>query len=327
MSARILFVHNRPTKSVRVDLAVLRERYEVCEWFPRRRPINLLALARAVAQSDVVFGWRASWHTLLPLMLARSRKRPSLLVVGGYDTASMPEIAYGSQRGGSRRWIARAAMQSASTVLALSEFSRREAVANGGVDPRRVCTVYLGIEDCDCPALLPKENVALTVGSVDRVNLQRKGLETFVRTAALLPEVPFVVVGQWRDRAIDELRAIASPNMQFTGWLTDNTLREHYVQARVYVQASRHAGFGLAVAEAMSFECVPVVTRAGALPEVVGTTGVYLNSSEPQAVADAVRRALTLDEQRGLRARARISLEFSLQRRREKLFELVDGVS
>ena len=57
----------------------------------------------------------------------------------------------------------------------------------------------------------------------------------------------------------------------------------------MYVQASRHEGFGLAVAEAMLAGCVPVVMNVTAMPEVVGDAGVLIESQEPAAVADGVR--------------------------------------
>ena len=74
----------------------------------------------------------------------------------------------------------------------------------------------------------------------------------------------------------------------------------------VYVQASRHEGFGLAVAEAMLAGCVPVVMNVTAMPEVVGDAGVLIDSQDPEAVAAAVRRALELGPDAGRRARERI---------------------
>ncbi len=108
----------------------------------------------------------------------------------------------------------------------------------------------------------------LTVGNVDRPNLQRKGLEPFVRAAALLPGRRFVVVGAWLDDAIEQLRAIAPPNVTFTGRLSDAQVQDQLRRAAVYVQASLHEGFGMSLAEAMAAGCVPVVTRAG--PMVAG---------------------------------------------------------
>lgn len=323
----ILFVHNSPTKFVQIDLALLRERYAIREWYQRTRFVNFPSLFRAVSQSDLVFGWFASWHTFFPILFARVLKRPSVLVVGGYDTANMPEIGYGSQRGGVKRRVARTTMRTATRLTAFSEFSREETIQNTGIHPDRVVMIYIGAENDGGGTRQQKEQMAITVGNVDRDNLQRKGLEPFVRTAAFLPEVPFVVIGAWRDSAIDHLRAIATPNVQFTGWVNDEKLQDYFARARVYVQASRHEGFGLSVAEAMLQECVSVVTRAGALPEVVGDVGIYLDSQEPSDVAEGLRRALALDESWGRRARERITREFPLSRRREQLYALIDSLT
>jgi glycosyltransferase involved in cell wall biosynthesis len=101
-----------------------------------------------------------------------------------------------------------------------------------------------------------------------------------VAAASRLPDVRFVFVGKWHDDAIAELRAIASENVEFTGWLSDEELRDMYRRAAVYVQASRHEGFGLAVAEAMLAGCVPVVMGVTAMPEVVGDAGVLIDSQD-----------------------------------------------
>ncbi len=103
--------------------------------------------------------------------------------------------------------------------------------------------------------------------------------------AASLPDVRFVFVGRWHDDAIEELRAIAGDNVEFTGWLSDEDLHAIYRRASVYVQASRHEGFGLAVAEAMLAGCVPVVMNVTAMPEVVGDAGMLIDSQDPEAVA------------------------------------------
>ena len=67
------------------------------DWRQQGPVVNLPALARAVARSDLVFGWFASWHTFWPVTLAWLMRKPSVLVIGGYDTANMPEIPYGVQ--------------------------------------------------------------------------------------------------------------------------------------------------------------------------------------------------------------------------------------
>jgi glycosyltransferase involved in cell wall biosynthesis len=323
MNPRILFVHNHPARFVQLDLALLRERYDVREWYQRTRWVNLPALTRAVAQSDLVYGWFASWHTFFPFMLARKFKRPSLLVVGGYDVANESAIGYGSQRGGIRRFIAQGTMRMANRLAAFSEFSRAEAIKNAAIPTNKVETIYIGLEACETKNI-PKERFVVTVANVDRSNLQRKGLEAFVRAAAQLASVPIAVIGVWRDNSIKYLESIAPPNVRFTGRLSDTDLHDYLSRAKVYVQASRHEGFGLAVAEAMLHECVPVVTRAGALPELVGDCGIYIDSAEPAAIAGGVQRALNLDDELGHRARQRIVDHFPLARRKKGISKLID---
>src|SRR5262249_26310678 len=163
------------------------------------------------------------------------------------------------------------------------------------------------------------------VGNVE-LPLERKGHESFVRAAAHLPDVEFVLVGTWRDDAARRLRAIATPNVTFTGWVENDRLLDYYRQASVYVQASAHEGFGLSVAEAMLGGCIPVVTRSGALPEVVGGAGIYLASNEPACVADGIRIALNLTDRARLVARQRILESFPLEKRARMLEQVIDGL-
>jgi glycosyltransferase involved in cell wall biosynthesis len=145
-----------------------------------------------------------------------------------------------------------------------------------------------------------------------------------VEAARELPDVKFVHVGKWLDDGIDELRARAGGNVEFTGWASDEELHAHYRRAGVYVQASRHEGFGLAVAEAMLAGCVPVVMDVTAMPEVVGDAGVLISSQEPAAVAGGIRRALELGPQARARARERVVSEFPMERRQSEILRVVD---
>lgn len=323
MPARILFVHNRRRTFVEIDLALLRESHLVTEW--QGSALNIHSLARAVAANDAVFGWFASRHTFLPTLLARWMRRPIVLVVGGYDSANLPEIGYGNQRSGLRRWVTRWIMQCADRLVTNSFFTRDEVIRNSGVEADRVSAVYHGLRPPPPEARDKQDNLVITVGDVMRDTLQRKGLVAFVRSAALLPEAQFVLIGEWRDRSIDELRKISPPNVSFTGWVSPDELHAYMKRARVYVQASLHEGFGLAVAEAMLHECVPVVTRAGALPEVVGDAGLYADSAEPGPLAAAIRQALGKQTNLGRLARERVADKFPLGQRREGLERAIEA--
>jgi glycosyltransferase involved in cell wall biosynthesis len=303
---------------------VLAERWTVRDWRQQGPLVNPFAMVREVARSDVVFGWFASWHTFWPVTLAWLMRKPSVVVIGGYDTANMPEIPYGVQGRGLMRLISRWVMRRATRLIANSHYSREEAAANAGVDPERVTVVHHGVPDPfgDLPQG-DRERLALTVGIVDRRNILRKGLGPFVRAAALLPDVEFVLAGRWDDGAADDLREAATPNVTLTGWVEEEVLNAYYRRASVYVQASAHEGFGLSVAEGMLAGCIPVTTRAGALPEVVGDTGVQVEGQDPAQLAAAIESAVESDAGARAAARERVLHTFPLEVRREGLQRVV----
>lgn len=328
MPAKIFFLHSGNESFVKLDLNLLQNSFVVHDYYARRKfPMDMLNLCRAVNNAEVVYCWFASWNSFWGLILAKILRKPSILVIGGYDIASLPEANYGHQRGGLGKWVSRCAIKLATVVFTNSEYSKKEAELNAGVPQDRVQVIYHGVPDPygQLP-ILPRKQIALTVGKVDRPNLKRKGLEPFVRAAANLPDVQFILVGEWSDNSIEYLRSIASENVLFTGRLSDNELVAQYHQASVYVQASLHEGFGLSVAEAMLAGCIPVTTRAGALPEVVGECGFYCDSPDPAEIARVVKLALTASMTMREHARKRITEHFSMQKRGQLLEGLIRSV-
>jgi glycosyltransferase involved in cell wall biosynthesis len=323
---RILFVHNWLSSFIRYDLEILRQRYEVTELpVTLRQAYHAFLIPWLVWRHDLVFGWFASWHTFGPMLCARWFTKPSVLVIGGYDLANLPEIGY--QQAGLNKWITRLTIRMATRLVTNSEYSRSEARQNAGVPEGQIQVIYHGVPDSfGALSGKPRDPIILTVGVVKRNNLRRKGHEAFVKAASLLPHAQFVLIGDWEDDAIEYLQAIAPANIIFTGWVDDSVLVDYYCRAAVYVQPSLHEGFGLSVAEAMLAGCIPVVTRAGALPEVAGDTGVYLPSSAPEAIAEGVQTALTMNDDHRRQARERIIHRFPLQNRRQQLFDLIDSL-
>jgi glycosyltransferase involved in cell wall biosynthesis len=321
---RVLYVHSRKASFVAIDRDILAERYEVCDLYQPGRWPNPVKVIVGVLRADLVFGWFASWHTFFPVTLAALLRKPSVMIVGGFDTANMPDIGYGYQQGGLRQWASRWIMRRATRLATNSRYSLSEIERNTEVAPARVRVIHHGVPDPFGEDPGEKEREALTVGAIDHTTLVQKGQIPFVEAARLLPDVTFTFAGKWLDDSVDELRRRAGENVRFTGWLSDEDLHATYRRAAVYVQASRHEGFGLAVAEAMLAGCVPVVMNVTAMPEVVGDAGVLIESQEPAEVAAAVRRALELGPDAARRARERILTEFPMERRREGILGVVE---
>jgi glycosyltransferase involved in cell wall biosynthesis len=322
----LLLVYRRPSSFIEIDRDLLSRHWRVVELPVSPTPTGQARAARATARADVVLGWFAGWHAAVPLGTAALLRRPSVMVVGGVDTANLPDIGYGFQTGGPRRLVSRWVMARATRLMTNSDYSRREIEENVGIPPQRVAVVHHGVPDPyrELPAA-PREPLAVTVGVVDRRNLDRKGLRSFVAAAVHAPEVRWVLVGAHEEGAADELRARAGPNVILTGRVSDPERDDWLRRAGAYVQASRHEGFGMSVAEGMLAGCIPVVTAAGALPEVVGDEGEILPDNTPAAIAAGVRRALEAGEEARRRARERVLERFSLEQRERGLVAVVDA--
>jgi glycosyltransferase involved in cell wall biosynthesis len=132
------------------------------------------------------------------------------------------------------------------------------------------------------------------------------------------------VAGKWRDDAVDELRAAAGATVELTGWVSQERLEDLYREASVYVQASVHEGFGMSVAEAMLAGCIPVTTKAGALPEVVGDTGVAIEGASADDLARAIERALAMGDAERERARRRVLELVPLGARHDGILKVVE---
>lgn len=316
MRLKIFFVHSGNETFVKLDRELLNNSFEVDDFYAVRKfPADFIQYWRGIKEADTLFCWFASWNSFWALLLARIMRKGSALVIGGYDVADLPQANYGHQRAGVEKYISRVAMQLADVLLPFSRYSQTEAELNANVKSEKMQMIYIGVPDSFGGLPSKKERMALTVGKVDRPNLLRKGLEPFVRAAAFLPDVKFALVGAWADDAIDYLISIATPNVVFTGRISDKELLEYYRRASVYVQASLHEGFGLSVAEAMLAGSIPIVTRLGSLPEVVGECGIYCASPEPLEVAKAIEMALNSSVSIRHQARERILNNFSLEKR------------
>jgi glycosyltransferase involved in cell wall biosynthesis len=334
---RILFVHDddpkRPISSFFLqDIALLQNFYEVevLSLYPYRyRHLGALFDLRvwnAIARNDLLFGWFGSCAPAA--LIATLMRRPTIIIAGGADVVFVPEIDYGLNP---RRRLAyhlyRLGFRIARRVLLFSESSRQDYLRLPGIRPERAETLYLGVDTDHFRPVGEKRPQVLTISYMTEANLRRKGIQTFLEAARLTPEIDYRIAGMILDQASAKKIIETSPrNVTFLGFLDDAGLLQELQRSKVYAQLSYHEGFGMAVAEAMACECVPVVTDRGSLPEVAGDTGLYVQAGDPASAADAFRKAVAAPVTQGQEARQRIIRLFRPEARARALHQAVEEV-
>ncbi len=226
-----------------------------------------------------------------------------------------------------RRWYGFLRMQGkvarrARLILTPSDASRRDIAADFGVDPARMRTVRLGVDDGFVPPSEPRvPGRILAMASADA---PMKGIATLLESFAKLrverPHLELVLVtrpvaGGRTERLIDELGLEGA--VRFVHGLTEAQLVDLMGSAELACVPSLYEGFSLPTAELMACATPLVVSRAGAIPEVVGADGDCADLVEPGDVGElthAIEALLDDPERRarmGAAGRQRVLDRFS----------------
>jgi glycosyltransferase involved in cell wall biosynthesis len=155
----------------------------------------------------------------------------------------------------------------------------------------------------------------------ERVKL--KGIDTFIKAAAFLPDTQFVVIGIG-GTALKMLQKISPQNVDFIPPISLEDLNSFYQKSKVYCQLSMREGLPNALCEAMLCECVPVGTDVQGITTAIGDTGFYVPYGDVKAAADAIMKALTSDK--GKEARKRIIEMFPLSKRENILKQRIENM-
>ncbi len=206
-------------------------------------------------------------------------------------------------------------------VIVPSESSKRDVVREFKVDPARIETILLGVDDRFEPPTEPRvPGRILAMASADA---PLKGISVLLEAFAKLVverDLELVLVtkpkeGGVTEKLIDKL-GIAD-RVSFANGLTDDELVALMGSAELACVPSLYEGFSLPTAELMACETPLVVSRAGAIPEVVGPDGLCADVVEPGdvgALTAAVAALLDDPERRaamGAAGRRRVKELFS----------------
>jgi glycosyltransferase involved in cell wall biosynthesis len=300
---KIALVHSSLPTFVKADRDLLRRDHQVHSIDFRWSTPSIIATLRAVQVCDLLFAWFAGQHSFLATMWARALGKPIVVAAADYDLADEPWFGYGSMRGGVRARMNNLIFRAADLVLVPSAFSRDLALRNTVLrnNPGKVRLVPLGF-DWTAPPCASRTRALVTVGGLSPENWVRKGLREFVALSKRVEETCYLVGSPASPQFMDRVRKDSPPNLQVTGYLPEAKLAQLLGASSVYAQLSYMEGFGASLAEAMLAGCVPVVTRQGSLPEVVGDCGYYVSYGDDHGAWQAAMAALD-DPHLGMRAR------------------------
>jgi len=220
-------------------------------------------------------------------------------------------------------------------VLTVCDEVRSFCIRQDGLDPKKVITVYNGIELSKIPSdgggALRRDlgsaratHLITAVGHIRKV----KGFDVLIRAAAIIrrefPTAELLIVGNphaEEPEHVRELHELArtlglGEGVRFLGGLEDvySVLRA----SDVFCLPSRSEGFSNALLQAMACSLPCVATRVGGNAEAIedGVSGLLVPAEAPEVTADRILRLLRQPEdarRMGQAARMRVEEKFTAQ--------------
>jgi len=233
---------------------------------------------------------------------------PLVLTVHDLSYELYPEFFSIKQRLWHRAVDPRSLARRASSVLAVSETTKRDVIERWGIPPDRVTVTLEGVSSSDAPDRAALEGARTRFRLPERFILHVGALEPRKNHLGLLDAyhqlrplsrfngLGLVLAGPpgWNNAAI--LRAIRqSPyrsDIRLLGYVSEPERAALYRLASVFAFPSFYEGFGLPPLEAMAAGLPVVASHAGALGEVVGDAGILTDPYRPSELGDALAAVL-----------------------------------
>lgn len=231
-------------------------------------------------------------------------------------------LAQPTQRAYYERKIA--SLRRAGLLLAISDYSRQEALDALGLPPERVVSISTAVDACFQPAAQPDPQALAALRARFGLNREflmyapggfdaRKNIDGLITAYSLLPAAlrarhQLLIaskIGE-RDRHALERHArqlgLADDELVLTGYVEDDTLIALYRACALFIFPSLHEGFGLPALEAMACGALVIGADNTSIPEVIGCDEALFDASAPAAIAAKISQVL---EDAGLRERLR----------------------
>jgi glycosyltransferase involved in cell wall biosynthesis len=216
----------------------------------------------------------------------------------------MPELVGGVHKRLYAKFMYGAVARKASQIMCDSNFTWAEFIRLCGVPRGGIHPVYLGV-DIDWHNVVKNDNPSDTPYILYSGNVKpHKNLSRLIEAFSLLTEkIPhkLVIVGKKEgfitsDDSVSEVASKLGNRVLFTGFISDDLLKQYYGHASMLVLPSLYEGFGLPPLEAMACGCPTIVSDVASLPEVCGEGSLYFNPYDVNDIADKLFLLLSSPE-------------------------------
>lgn len=348
----IIYIYPNTSTFVRQDIRVLSKTFVVKSpnhnWTKKglvpllfiKQFFFLLVHMHAAKAVIVMFG---GYWSFLPALLGHIFNKPVFIILGGMDCVSFPAIDYGGLRKPLVKIFIKWSYQLCTRLLPVHESLVitdytyvQSAYPKQGFKyffpsiKTSYQTIYNGynINFWNEPSGVKRSNTFITIAAIeDEKRLRLKGADVFVQLAKIFPQYSFTIVGV-SDAFKKTMKELPS-NLTVHAFLAPENFKHLLGQSEFYLQLSLSEGFPNSLCEAMLCGCIPVGSSVGAIPLIIGNTGVVIRKFNFDVIKDEIIRLISLNKsakkELSLQARNRIASLFPIENRERAFIRLINS--
>lgn len=233
------------------------------------------------------------------------RNRPSVVTVHDVAFHFRDDILPPERKAEFTEWTQTGTAR-ADAVITVSEQTKTDLIDWLDLDPDKVFPVHNGIS----PHYGPGERTESEASVAEHLNIKtpyllylgtiepRKNLVGLITAyGRLSADTPPLLLGGAKGWLTDPIYQAASESpaadrIRFLDFVPEALLPDLYRAAAAFVFPSHYEGFGLPAIEAMACGTPVVTSNVSSLPEICGSDAVYVDPSDPDSIADGIRRVL-----------------------------------
>lgn len=236
-----------------------------------------------------------------PYFMKSLEKKPFVLTVHDMIHEIYPDFfsPYDRTKEGKKQLI-----ENASSIIAISESTKRDILKLFHVDPDLIHVIYHGspfenaiTTSADIPlnALPLNKPYVLYVGS-------RQGYKNFIFFISVMAELLeknedlHVCCAGGGPFTPSELKLLSRLNISSKVYFVkpdDQIMKRLYENAEAFIFPSLYEGFGLPILEAFSCGCPAILSDSSSLPEIGGDAASYFEPSDPESLIQSIEVVLT----------------------------------
>lgn len=152
----------------------------------------------------------------------------------------------------------------------------------------------------------PKKDNVIRMINVGRITEQKnpKLFNEIAKEFIHNPKIKFIWIGEGEDR-----KQLSSENIEITGWLSQEQVKERLKEADIYLSTSKWEGLSLAVLQAMNYE-LPLV-----LSNCIGNIDLVeenINGNTYKEISEAIKKIKELKIERGKKSLILLKEKFNI---------------